>query len=174
MSKTISLNQLPRQVESLLLEACEGRDNVVLERDGELVAAVVPIEEYLRLHPETKKTEEMVETTKTPSDLSYELPADLLDAYHSLLNKKFSYGLTPDEEYELVQLDKQLDEAELATPLVQSTLTKAEQQHKQWMRRKTKSSVAFCTLDEVIAKAFPENKFVQRFLFSPENREIRS
>ena len=94
----------------------------------------------------------MMETTEALSDLSYELPADLLNAYHRLLNKKFSYGLTPDEEAELVQLDKQLDEAELATPLVQSTLTKATQQHKQWMRRKTKSSVAFCTLDDVITK----------------------
>jgi len=152
MSKTISLNQLPRQVESLLREVCEGRGSVVLECDGEPVAAVVPIGEYLRLHPETKKMEKMVETTETLSDLSYELPADLLDAYHNLLNKKFSYGLTPDEEDELVQLDKQLDEAELATPLVQSTLTKAAQKHKQWIRRKTKSSVAFCTLDEFIAK----------------------
>ena len=68
------------------------------------------------------------------------------------MDKKFSSGLTADEEAELAKLNGQLDEAELATPLVQSILTTAEQQHKQWMRRKTKSSVAFCTLDEVITK----------------------
>ena len=136
--------------------AWEGHDSIVLERQGEPVAAVVPMEEYLRLHPETKKTEvkphkeEKLETTEvlsTPdksgfTNLSYELPAELLQAYNSLLDKKFSSGLTADEEAELAKLDGQLDEAELATPLVQSTLTTSEQQHKQWMR----------TLDEVITK----------------------
>ncbi len=138
MSKTISLDQLPPQVESLLRVAWEEDDSVVLERFGEPVAAVVPIEDYLRLHPKTKKAE----TTETVSELSYELPDDLLDAYHRLLDKKFRGGLTPDEEVELAKLDRQLDEAELATPLVQSTLNKAAQQHERWMR----------TLNEVIVK----------------------
>ena len=148
MSKTISLDQLPSHVESLLRVAWEGHDSIVLERQGEPVAAVVPLEEYLRLHPETKKTEvkpheeEKLETTEVLSTLSYELPAELLKAYNSLLDKKFSSGLTAEEEAELAKLDGQLDEAELATPLVQSTLTTATHQHKQWMR----------TLDEVITK----------------------
>jgi len=148
MSKAISLDQLPSHVESLLRVAWEGHDSIVLERQSEPVAAVVPMEEYLRLHPETKKTEvkphkeEKLETTEALSTLSYELPAELLKAYNSLLDKKFSSGLTADEEAELAKLNGQLDEAELATPLVQSTLTTAEQQHKQWMR----------TLDEVITK----------------------
>ena len=148
MSKKISLDQLPSHVESLLRVAWEGHDSIVLERQGEPVAAVVPMEEYLRLHPETKKTEvkpykeEKSETTEVLSPLSYELPAELLKAYNRLLDKKFSSGLTADEEAELAKLDGQLDEAELATPLVQSTLTTAEQQHKQWMH----------TLDEVITK----------------------
>lgn len=148
MSKTISLDQLPRQVESLLQVAWEGHESIILERKGKPVAVVLPMEEYLRLHPETKKAEvksnyeEKAETTGALSALSYELPADLLDAYHRLLDKKFNSGLTADEEIELARLDRQLDEAELATPLVQSTLTTAAQQHERWMR----------TLNEVITK----------------------
>lgn len=148
MSKTISLDQLPSHVESLLRVAWEGNDSIVFEQQGEPVAAVVPMEEYLRLHPETKKTEvkphkeEKSETTEALSTLSYELPAELLKAYNRLLDKKFSSGLTAGEEAELVKIDQKLNEAELETPLVQSTLTKAAQQHKQWMR----------TLDEVITK----------------------
>ena len=138
MSITISLDQFPRQVESLLRVAWEKHESIILERKGKPMAAVLPMEEYLRLYSEAKK----VETTKALSELSYELPADLLDAYHSLLNKKFSYGLTPDEEAELVRIDQQLDNAELATPLVQSTLTKTAHKHEQWMR----------TLNEVISK----------------------
>jgi phage shock protein A len=80
--------------------------------------------------------------TEVLSTLSYELPAELLKAYNRLLDKKFSSGLTSDEEAELVRIDQQIDEAELETPLVQFTLTKAAQQHKQWMR----------TLNEVITK----------------------
>lgn len=148
MSKTISLDQLPRQVESLLQVAWEGHESIILERKGKPVAAVLPMEEYFRLHPEAKKTEvkpnyeEKAETTEALSALSYELPADLLETYYSLLNKKFSNGLTPDEKAELARLDQQLDEAELATPLVQSALTKAAQKHERWM----------CTLNEVISK----------------------
>jgi hypothetical protein len=66
----------------------------------------------------------------------------LLEAYQRLLDKKFDSGLTPDEETELARLDQQLDEAELATPLVQSILMQAAERDKRWMR----------TLDEVITK----------------------
>jgi len=80
--------------------------------------------------------------SKTISLESYELPDDLLETYHSLLNKKFSSGLTPEEESELARLDQQLDEAELTTPLVQSIMTKSRNQHEKWIR----------TLNEVITK----------------------
>ncbi|MBI1925805.1 type II toxin-antitoxin system Phd/YefM family antitoxin [Candidatus Poribacteria bacterium] len=135
MSQTISLDQLPRKAENLLRGVWEGHESIVIERDGKPVAAVVPMNEYLRLYPETEKVDvktnegRKTETTAAPSLLSYELPADLLAAYHRLLNKKFSFGLMPDEEAELTRLDQQLDEAELATPLVQSILTTAEDKH---------------------------------------------
>jgi hypothetical protein len=131
--------------------AWEGNESIILEHKGEAVAAVVPMEEYIQLrglrskpvpHPEAQSEEEKAETTAVLSTLSYELPDDLLEAYHSLLNKKFSSGLTPEEEAELARLDQQLDEAELTTPLVQSIMTKSRYQHEKWMR----------TLNEVITK----------------------
>jgi antitoxin (DNA-binding transcriptional repressor) of toxin-antitoxin stability system len=57
MSKTVSLDQFPRQVESLLRVAWEGHESIILECKGKPVAAVLPMEEYLRLHSEAKKTE---------------------------------------------------------------------------------------------------------------------
>lgn len=137
MSKKISLEQLPPQIESLLEVALKEHESIVFEHEGSKVAAVVPMDEYIRLHPEIKKAE-----TKTQDRLSYELPEHLLSAYHRLLDKKFSSGLTASEEAELEKLDKQLDEAELATPLVQSIITKSTHRHKRWMR----------TLNEVITK----------------------
>jgi len=55
MSKTISLDQLPPQVESLLRVAWEVHESIVLEHEGEPVAVVLPIEEYIRLHPDINK-----------------------------------------------------------------------------------------------------------------------
>jgi len=86
--------------------------------------------------------EEKSETMVAEPTLSYALPEDLLEAYHRLLDKKFSSGLTPGEESKLALLDKQLDEAELTTPLVQSIMTTEGRRHKRWMR----------TLNEVITK----------------------
>jgi predicted nucleic acid-binding Zn-ribbon protein len=139
MNKTISLDQFPSQVGNLLKTAWEGHQSIVLEHDGVAVAAVVPMEEYRRWHPESKR--DKIES-EPETDLSYELPEELLEAYHRLVDKKFDSSLTPDEEAELVRLDRQLDEAELATPLIQSMLTEASEQDKRWTQR----------LDEVITK----------------------
>ncbi len=151
MSKTIPLDELPRKAERLLCAAWEEHESVVLERNGEPVAAVVPMEEYRQLHPEIQQADggrqkakdkrQKAKTTAEPP-LAYELPADLLAAYHRLVRKQLAEGLTPDEEAELARVDQQLDEAELATPLGQYINAKAEREHVQRMAR----------LDELIAK----------------------
>jgi prevent-host-death family protein len=153
MSKTISVEELPRKAERLLRTAWEGHESVVLERNGEPVAAVVPMDEYRRWHsdiqkadgkePKSKKTAEPPE-----SSLAYELPPDLLAEYHRLLDKKFSEGLTPAEEAELERVGKELDEADMNTPLGQAILTQAQEQHEQWMRRMDKVMETLRTLKE--------------------------
>ena len=122
MNKTISLDQLPPQIEDLLRTIWEGNESLVLEQDGKPVAAVVPIAEYRRWHP-----------LEGENAFSYELPADLLAAYHALLDKKFSSGLTTQEENELTQLNQQLDDVEAAQPLVQSIWSRAAAQDKNWI-----------------------------------------
>src|SRR5947209_6514916 len=102
MSKTIPVDQLPREAERLLSAAWEQHESVVLERDGEPVAAVVPMDEYRRWHPETAKAKgerrhaqrEKGEATPHAPPLAYELPADVLEAYHRLVSKKFTEGLS--------------------------------------------------------------------------------
>ena len=131
MNKTISLDQLPPQIENLLRTIWEGNESLVLEQDGKPVAAVVPMAEYRRWHP-----------PEGENAFSYELPADLLAAYHTLLDKKFSSGLTPQEENELTQLSQQFDDVEAAQPLVQSIWSRSAAQDKKWMQ----------TLEEVITK----------------------
>ena len=122
MNKTISLDQLPPQIEDLLRTISEGNESLVLEQDGKPVAAVVPMAEYRRWHP-----------PEGENAFSYELPADLLAAYHALLDKKFSSGLTTQEENELTQLSQQLDDAEAAQPLVQSIWSRAAAEDKNWI-----------------------------------------
>ena len=131
MNKTISLDQLPPQIENLLRTIWEGNESLVLEQDGKPVAAVVSMDEYRRWHP-----------PEGENAFSYELPADLLAAYQGLLDKKFSAGLTPQEENELTQLSQQLDYAEAEQPLVQSIGARAAAEDKRWMQ----------TLEEVITK----------------------
>ena len=134
MDKTIPLDELPRKTERLLRVAWEGHESVVLERHGEPVAAVVPIDDYRRLYPETarkgdgkRKAKAVVEPPVPP--LAYELPPDLLAAYHRLLDKKFSEGLTSDEEAELERVGQELDEADMATPLEQAIDARARREH---------------------------------------------
>jgi prevent-host-death family protein len=138
MSKRVPLEQLPRKVERLLSAAWEGRESVVLERNGEPVAAVVPMADYRRLHPASAtapdgKRQAKKKTESCALTLAYELPADLLAAYHRLLDKKFSEGLTPDEETELARVDRELGEADMATPLEQSIDARARREHERRM-----------------------------------------
>ena len=109
MNKTISLEQLPPQIENLLRTNWEGHENLVLEHNGKSVAAIVPMDEYRKWHPDQDE-----------NALDYKLPADLLEAYHELLDKKFSTGLTSEEEVKLAEFDRQLNDAEAAQPLIQS------------------------------------------------------
>lgn len=124
MNKTISLDDLPRQVENLLRATWEGHESLVLEQDGKPVAAIVPMDEYRKLHPDADE-----------NALAYELPTHLLEAYHGLLDKKFSTGLTPEEESELSKLDQQLDDAEATQPLIQSMQRRATRRDENWMQR---------------------------------------
>ena len=124
MRKTISLDQLPRQIENLLRASWEGHESLVLEDDGKPVAAIVPMDEYRKWHSDTDE-----------SGFDYELPTDLLETYHKLLDKKFSTGLTPEEEVELTQLDQQLNDAEAAQPLIQSMQKRIAARDEDWKQR---------------------------------------
>jgi hypothetical protein len=150
MSQTILLDELPRKVQGQLQAAWERHESVVIIFNDEAVAAVVPISEYKK-HPSGTKEKgirykgrgrKQKSLTFARAPAQYSLPADLLSAYHSLLSKKFISGLTPDEELSMERVGKELDEADLRTPLGQAIMQNAEEEHKRWMT----------TLSEVIAK----------------------
>lgn len=124
MNKTISLDDLPRQVENLLRATWEGHESLVLEHNGKPVAAIVPMDEYRKLHPDEDE-----------NAFAYELPMPVLEAYHGLLDKKFSTGLTKEEEITLSKLDQQLDEAEAVQPLIQSMQRRATARDENWVQR---------------------------------------
>ena len=124
MRKTISLDQLPRQIENLLRATWEGHESLVLEHNGKPVAAIVPMDEYRKWHADEDE-----------NIFDYELPTNLLEAYHELLDKKFSDGLTPREEVELTQLDRQLNDAEAVQPLIQSMQKRATLRDEDWKKR---------------------------------------
>ena len=124
MSKTISLEQLPPQIENLLRTNWEGHESLVLEHNGKPVAAIVPMDEYRKWHPDQDE-----------NAFDYELPADLLAAYHKLLDKKFSTGLTSEEEVKLAELDQQLNDAEAVQPLIQSMQKHATLRDENWKQR---------------------------------------
>ena len=124
MSKTISLDQLPRQIENLLRATWEGHESLVLEDNGKPVAAIVPMDEYRKWYSDTDE-----------NVFDYELPTDLLEAYHKLLDKKFSNGLTPQEEVELAELNQQLNDAEAAQPLIQSMQKRTALRDEDWKQR---------------------------------------
>ena len=124
MNKTISLDQLPPQIENLLRTSWEGHESLVLEHNGKPVAAIVPMDEYRKWHPDEGE-----------NAFEYELPTDLLEAYHKLVDKKFSTGLTPQEEVELTQLDQHLNDAEAAQPLIQSMQKHAALRDENWEQR---------------------------------------
>lgn len=79
MHKTLSLDQLPRQIEKLPRTSWEEHESLVLEHNGKPVAAIVPMDEYCEWHPDEDE-----------NVFDYEFPMDLLEAYHKLLDKKFS------------------------------------------------------------------------------------
>ena len=124
MNKTISLEQLPPQIENLLQTNWEAQESLVLEHNGQPVAAIVPMDEYRKWYPE-----------KDENAFDYELPAALLEAYHKLLDKKFSTGLTSEEEVKLAELDQQLNDAEAAQPLIQSMQQHAALRDENWKQR---------------------------------------
>ena len=124
MSKTISLDQLPRQIENLLRATWEGHESLVLEDNGKPVAAIVPMDEYRKWYSDTGE-----------SAFDYELPTDLLEAYHELLDKKFSDGLTPQEEVELAELDQQLNDTEATQPLIQFMQKRTASRDEDWKQR---------------------------------------
>ena len=124
MNKTISLDDFPRQVENLLRATWETHQSLVLEQNGKPVAAIVPMDEYRKWHPDEDE-----------NAFAYELPSHLLEAYHRLLDKKFSTGLTPEEKVKLSELDQQLDEAEAAQPLIQSMHRRTTVRDENWMQR---------------------------------------
>ena len=146
MSQTIPIDQLPRQAERRLRAVWEEHETVLLEHNGEPVAAVVPMEDYQRLHPETAKADGRKRKTKKTEPptlpLAYELPADLVATYHRFVSKKLMEGLTPDEEAEFERVEKELDEADMATPLEQAADARARREHERQM----------ATLDDIIAK----------------------
>lgn len=124
MRKTISLDQLPPQIEDLLRATWEGHESLVLEDNGKPVAAIVPMDEYRKWYSDTDE-----------NVFDYELPTDLLEAYHKLLDKKFSNGLTPQEEVELAELDQRLNDAEAAQPLIQSMQKRTASCDEDWKKR---------------------------------------
>ena len=124
MNKTISLDQLPRQIENLLRASWEGHESLILEHNGKPVAAIVPMDEYCKWYSDPGE-----------NAFDYELPTDLLEAYHKLLDKKFSNGLTPQEEVELTQLDQQLNEAEATQPLIQSMQKREALRDENWKQK---------------------------------------
>ena len=124
MNKTISLDDLPRQVENLLRATWEAHESLVLEQSGKPVAVIVPIDAYRKLHPDADE-----------NAFAYELPVHILEAYHGLLDKKFSAGLTKEEEITLSKLDQQLNDAEAAQPLIQSMQRRAAARDENWMQR---------------------------------------
>lgn len=124
MNKTISLEQLPPQIENLLRTNWEGHESLILEHNGKPVAAIVPMDEYRKWHPDEYE-----------NAFDYEFPADLLEAYHKLLDKKFSTGLTSEEEGKLATLDQQLNDAEAAQPLIQSMQKHAALRDENWRQR---------------------------------------
>lgn len=124
MNKTISLDQLPPQIEHLLRASWEGHESLVLEHNGKPVAAIVPMDEYRKWHPD-----------ESENAFDYELPAGLLETYHKLLDKKFSTGLTSEEEGKLAELNQQLDDAEASQPLIQSMQKRAALRDENWRQR---------------------------------------
>jgi len=59
----------------------------------------------------------------------FTLPSDLLAAYHRLVEKRVTEGLTPAEEMELRGVSRKLDLAELSTPIEHAIDAKSTHEH---------------------------------------------
>jgi len=138
MGKTIPVDQLPRAVERLLRAAWEEQESVVLERDGEPVAAVVPMEEYRRLRTATASgkqsapehgTRQAETRSALTAPLVEKLPEGLVESYQHLVSKQFAEGLTSEEEAELERLGAELDAADAATPVERAADARARREH---------------------------------------------
>jgi prevent-host-death family protein len=140
MGKTIPIDQLPREAERLLRAAWEEQESVVLERDGEPVAAVVPMDEYRRMQigsAEARSKPGTPEQGAGPVDIRPALavpPAELLTAglvesYQRLVSKKLTEGLPPEEEAELERLGAELDAADAVTPAERDADARARREH---------------------------------------------
>lgn len=73
--------------------------------------------------------ERLLATLGEPGSDEYELPADLLKAYHHLLDKKFAEGLRPEEERELDRVGAQLDQADMDSPMEREIDARAKTEH---------------------------------------------
>ena len=67
MNETVSLDQLPPQVESLLRAVWEGNESLVLEQDGKPVAVVVPMDEYRKWHTAEGENPSRLRTSYRPT-----------------------------------------------------------------------------------------------------------
>ena len=74
------------------------------------------------------------ETDASAVSAGYELPADLLQRYHELLDHKFSAGLSAGEETELEHVGEALDAADLATSLEHEGANRASALHQQRLK----------------------------------------
>jgi hypothetical protein len=73
-------------------------------------------------------------TDASAGSAGYELPADLLQRYHELLDRKFSGGLSAEDEVELERVGTALDVADVATPLERGSATGAADLHQQRLK----------------------------------------
>ena len=108
MNKTISLEQLPPQIENLLRTNWEGHESLVLEHNGKPVAVGCPDGWNI--------VNGILIKMKMPFITSF--PRTCFEIYHKLLDKKFATGLTSEEEVKLAEVDQQLNDVEAAQPLI--------------------------------------------------------
>jgi len=86
--------------------------------------------------------ERLLATLEEPNPDGYELPADLLEAYHRLLDRKFAEGLRPEEEHELERVGTRLDQADLDSRAERAIDARAKTEHERRMS----------TLDQVLSQ----------------------
>jgi hypothetical protein len=86
--------------------------------------------------------------TPTAEPGLYDLPDDLLAAYHRLLDKKFREGLSEDESAELIRIGQQLDAADASTQLEQSIDARARREHERLLTVLTEVNERLKSLEE--------------------------